>query len=98
MSATNLFEVLRSPLVSEKTARVQELANQYVFEVAADASKADVKAAVEKLFNVKVESVQVVNIKGKVKAFRGRPGSRQGMRKAYVRLGDGQAIDLMAKA
>jgi large subunit ribosomal protein L23 len=98
MSATNLFEVLRSPLVSEKTARAQELANQYVFEVASGATKADVKAAVEKLFNVKVESVQVVNTKGKVKAFRGRPGTRQGTRKAYVRLGDGQAIDLMAKA
>jgi large subunit ribosomal protein L23 len=98
MSASNLFEVLRSPLVSEKTARVQELANQYVFEVAGGATKADVKAAVEKLFNVKVESVQVVNTKGKVKAFRGRPGARQGTRKAYVRIGDGQSIDLMAKA
>lgn len=98
MSATNLYEVLRSPLVSEKTARVQERANQYVFEVASGATKADVKAAVERLFNVKVQSVQVVNTRGKTKAFRGRLGTRQGVRKAYVRLGEGQAIDLMAKA
>ncbi len=98
MSATNLFEVLRRPLVSEKTARVQERSNQYVFEVAGGASKADVKAAVEKLFNVKVESVQVVNTKAKAKVFRGRPGTRQGARKAYVRISDGQSIDLMAKA
>ena len=98
MSLSHLTNVLRSPHISEKTARIQEFSNQYVFEVALDASKSDVKAAVEKMFNVKVESVQVVNVKGKAKGFRGRTGKRGGWRKAYVRLGDGQSIDLVAKA
>jgi large subunit ribosomal protein L23 len=66
--------------------------------VAPAATKADVRAAVEKLFDVKVEQVNLVNTKGKVKAFRQRAGSRQGKRKAYVRLADGQTIDVSAKA
>ena len=98
MNAERLMNVLRSPHVSEKTARIQEVANQYVFEVARDATKSDVKAAIEKMFNVKVEAVTVVNVKGKTKAFRGRSGQRGAWRKAYVRLGEGQSIDLMAKA
>ena len=92
-----LYSVLRAPLVSEKTARLQE-SNQYVFEVAQGSTKADVKAAVEQLFNVQVEAVNVVNLKGKTKAFRQRNGSRGNKRKAYVRLGEGQSIDVMAKA
>ena len=91
----NLYSVLRAPLISEKTARMQET-NQYVFEVAQGATKADVKAAVEQLFNV--QAVNVVNLKGKTKAFRQRSGSRGNKRKAYVRLGEGQSIDVMAKA
>ena len=98
MSTEHLLNVLRSPHVSEKAARIQETANQYVFEVAPTATKADVKAAVEKLFNVAVERVTVVNVKGKVKAFRGRPGQRAHARKAYVRLREGQNIDLVAQA
>ena len=93
-----IFSVLRAPRVSEKTARLQEISNQYVFEVANTATKADVKAAVEKLFDVKVEAVNVVNVKGKNKAFRNRNGRRGDWRKAYVRLADGQAIDVTAKA
>ncbi|MEO7198837.1 MAG: 50S ribosomal protein L23 [Dokdonella sp.] len=92
-----LYQVLRAPIVSEKTARLQE-SDQYVFEVASTATKADVKAAVEKLFNVQVRGVSVVNLKGKTKAFRQRPGTRSNKRKAYVRLGEGQVIDVMAKA
>ncbi len=61
--------------VSEKTARLQELSNQYVFEVSNEATKADVKAAVEQLFDVKVEAVNVVNVKGKNKSFRNRAGA-----------------------
>jgi large subunit ribosomal protein L23 len=98
MSSERLASVLRSPHVSEKAARIQEVANQYVFEVAHEATKADVKAAVETMFNVKVERVTVLNVKGKTKGFRGRAGSRGGWRKAYVRLSEGQSIDLMAKA
>ena len=91
-----LYTVIRAPHVSEKAARAQEH-NQYVFEVAADADKADVKAAVEALFNVKVAAVNMVNVKAKTKTFRFRPGSRSGWRKAYVQLHEGQSIDLTAK-
>jgi large subunit ribosomal protein L23 len=98
MSNERLLQVLRAPLVSEKSARIQESANQYVFEVARDATKADVKKAVEELFKVSVKAVNVVNVKGKTKAFRGRLGGRGSMRKAYISLADGQSIDIVAKA
>jgi large subunit ribosomal protein L23 len=91
-----LYGVLIAPHISEKSARIQEN-SQYVFEISASADKAKVKAAVEALFNVKVESVNLVNVKGKVKTFRFRPGRRQGWRKAYVRLQEGQTIDVTAK-
>ena len=97
MNNEKILAVLRAPLVSEKTARIQEI-NQYVFEVASTATKADVKSAVESLFNVKVEAVNVVNVKGKSKTFRNRAGRRGDWRKAYVRLAEGQTIDVMAKA
>ena len=87
-SNEKIFSVLRAPRVSEKTARLQEVSNQYVFEVSNDATKADVK----------VESVNVVNVKGKNKSFRNRTGRRGDWRKAYVRLADGQSIDVSAKA
>jgi large subunit ribosomal protein L23 len=96
-SSEKILSVLRAPHVSEKTARAQEI-NQYVFEVAQDATKADVKTAIEQLFNVKVDAVNVVNVKGKTKAFRNRSGRRGDWRKAYVKLAEGQSIDLMAKA
>ena len=100
MSAmTNVYEVIRAPRVSEKTARLQEVSNQYVFEVAKTATKADVKAAVEQIFAVKVEAVNVVNVKGKNKSFKFRQGKRGDWRKAYVKLAEGQSIDvMMAKA
>lgn len=97
MSSEKILSVLRAPHISEKTARLQE-ANQYVFEVASDATKADVKTAVEELFSVKVAAVNVVNVKGKKKTFRFRSGSRGDWRKAYVRLAEGQSIDLATKA
>jgi large subunit ribosomal protein L23 len=97
MNNEKILAVLRAPLVSEKTARIQEI-NQYVFEVALTATKADVKSAVESLFNVKVEAVNVLNVKGKNKTFRNRAGRRGDWRKAYVRLAEGQTIDVMAKA
>jgi len=76
---------------------LQEI-NQYVFEVALTATKGDVKSAVESLFKVTVEAVNVVNVKGKQKTFRFREGRRGDWRKAYVRLAPGQTIDVMAKA
>jgi large subunit ribosomal protein L23 len=95
MNNERILDTLRAPHISEKSARLAEH-NQYVFVVAPAATKADVRAAVEKLFDVKVEQVNLVN--SKVKAFRQRAGSRQGKRKAYVRLADGQTIDVSAKA
>ena len=95
---TNVYEVIRAPRVSEKTARLQEVSNQYVFEVATPATKADVKAAIEQIFDVKVAAVNVVNVKGKAKAFKNRMGRRSDWRKAYVTLADGQTIDVTAKA
>ena len=99
MTTVNVFDVIRAPRVSEKTARLQEVSNQYVFEVATTATKADVKAAIEQLFDVKVEAVNVVNVKGKNKSFKFRSGKRGDWRKAYVKLAEGQSIDvMMAKA
>jgi large subunit ribosomal protein L23 len=99
MNEAQLYSVIRAPRVSEKTARLQELSNQYAFDVAKTATKADIKSAVEKIFDVKVEAVNVVNVKGKNKAFRNRQGSRGDWRKAYVKLAEGQSIDVMnAKA
>lgn len=97
MNNERILSVLRAPHISEKSARLAEH-NQYVFLVAPGATKADVSAAVESLFEVTVERVNLVNTRGKVKSFRLRSGSRQGKRKAYVRLAEGQAIDVSAKA
>jgi large subunit ribosomal protein L23 len=95
MSNANVYNVIRAPRVSEKTARLQEVSNQYAFEVSNDATKADIKAAIEQIFDVKVEAVNVVNVKGKNKAFRNRQGRRGDWRKAYVKLAEGQSIDVM---
>ena len=92
------YEIIRAPRVSEKTARLQEVSNQYVFEVATTATKADIKVAVERLFAVTVERVNVLNVKGKEKAFKNRMGRRVDWRKAYVTLAEGQSIVVMAKA
>lgn len=91
------LSILLAPLVSEKTSRIQEN-NQFVFEVATTATKAEVKSAVESLFNVKVEAVNVVNVKGKSKSFKNRAGRRGNWRKAYVCLAPGQTIDVMSQA
>lgn len=92
-----LAEVLRAPHVSEKSTRLQEH-DQYVFLVAPGATKADVKAAVEDHFNVKVRAVNLVNVGGKSRSFRFRAGKRSAKRKAYVTLAAGQTIELMGKA
>ncbi len=97
MKMERILDVIRSPLVTEKAARLQE-SNQYVFAVATDVTKPEVKAAIEKLFEVKVESVNLLNVKGKVKTFHSRNGRRSSMRKAYVRLAEGQSIDTLARA
>jgi large subunit ribosomal protein L23 len=95
MSQESLINVLVSPLVSEKTARVAEN-GQYVFAVQHSANKIDVKRAVELMFKVEVQSVQVCNNPGKVKYFRGQGGHRRGLKKAYVRLKPGFNIEFGA--
>ncbi|MCK4608640.1 MAG: 50S ribosomal protein L23 [Gammaproteobacteria bacterium] len=88
-----LLKVLRAPHVSEKATIAQEK-GQYVFKVASDATKLEIKKAVELMFKVKVTNVQVSNVKSKAKTFGRIPGRRKGWKKAYVTLPEGQAIDL----
>lgn len=95
-SQERLLNVIRAPHISEKSAMATELANQYVFKVATDATKPEIKAAVESVFSVTVESVKVVNQKGKVRRTRTGPGRRNDWKKAYVSLADGQQIDFTA--
>lgn len=93
MSRESLMNVLIGPHVSEKSARVSEGANQFVFRVRRDATKPDIKAAVELMFEVKVAEVNVVNVAGKKKRFGQRLGRRQDFKKAYVRLAPGEKIE-----
>lgn len=95
MIRNKLYNVIKRLHVSEKTARVTAQNNQYVFQVATSANKTDIKQAVEGLFDVKVTGVQVVSMPAKRKAFRGRLGTRKAWKKAYVRLAEGQSIDLV---
>ena len=90
-----LMTVLLAPHVSEKSALVSEKANQFVFRVRTDATKPEIKAAVELMLEVKVDSVQVVNNAGKTKSFGQRLGKRSAFKKAYVRLAQGQTIDFV---
>ena len=93
VSEERIFEVLRSPLISEKSTLASQH-NYYVFRVAKDSSKSEIKAAVEKIFNVKVISVNTLNLKGKIKRFKGKLGKRAGTKKAFVKLAEGNSIDL----
>ena len=93
MNKERLMTVLVQPHVSEKAATVTEKSNQYVFRVLEDASKAEVKQAVELMFEVKVEGVNLLNRPGKTRRFKNMPGRRTGYKKAYVRLQTGQSID-----
>ncbi|MEO5346255.1 MAG: 50S ribosomal protein L23 [Magnetococcus sp. YQC-9] len=93
-----LFQVLDAPRITEKSTMCQEQANQMVFRVAKWANKPQIKAAVEKLFNVKVEDVQTLTQKGKTKRVGRTQGQRSDWKKAIVRLAEGQTIDLYAKS
>ena len=92
-SKERLMTVLVAPHVSEKGALAAEKNNQIVFRVLRDSTKPEIKAAVELMFEVKVDSVRVVNVAGKAKRFGGRPGRRSDWKKAYVSLAKGQTID-----
>ena len=93
-----LLKVLKAPHISEKSTMVAEKLNTIVFKVATDASKAEIKAAVEKLFEVKVEAVRTLNVVGKTKRTGSRMGRRSDWKKAYVTLVPGQDIDFMGGA
>ena len=88
-----LYDVIRKPVVTEKSTMASEN-NALVFEVAIDANKPLIKEAVETLFSVKVKAVNTTITKGKVKRFRGRPGKRKDVKKAYVTLEEGNMIDV----
>ena len=88
-----LMQIILAPIVTEKATMVADKNQQIAFRVIADATKPEIKAAVELLFKVEVESVQVLNRKGKVKRFGRFVGRRRNERKAYVCLKDGQEID-----
>ena len=93
-SKDRLAGVVIAPHVSEKAARVATEGNQYVFRVRGDATKPEIRAAVEFLFEVKVDAVRVVNQPGKEKRFGRSLGRRQDWKKAYVRLVEGQQIEM----
>ena len=95
MHQERLMQVRLAPQISEKATFVADKHEQVVFRVATDATKPEIKAAVELLFKVQVESVQVLNVKGKVKRFRGATGRRKGWKKAFVSLKPGQEINFV---
>ncbi|MEZ5751231.1 MAG: 50S ribosomal protein L23 [Paracoccaceae bacterium] len=87
------YDVIRKPVITEKATMASE-ANAVVFEVAIDSTKPQIKEAVENLFGVKVKAVNTTVTKGKVKRFRGQLGRRNDVKKAYVTLEEGNAIDV----
>ncbi|MCP3663762.1 MAG: 50S ribosomal protein L23 [Gammaproteobacteria bacterium] len=98
MNKERLMQVLLSPVVSEKSTIAAEASRQFVFRVASDATKPEIRKAVEMMFDVQVEQVRVVNTKGKAKRFGQKMGKRSDIRKAYVRLAPDNDIDFGAGA
>lgn len=97
-SEGRLAQVLLAPIVSEKATAVAEKHNQVLFKVLRDATKPEIKAAVELMFKVEVEAVNVVNVKGKVKKFGRSIGRRDHIKKAYVSLKAGQELNFTGEA
>ncbi|HAG53472.1 MAG TPA: 50S ribosomal protein L23 [Alphaproteobacteria bacterium] len=89
------YQIIKRPLITEKTTMIAEH-NTYTFEVLRNADKVEVKNAIEAIFNVKVEKVNILNQAGKTKRFKGISGKRNDVKKAYVRLQEGQVLDLTA--
>jgi large subunit ribosomal protein L23 len=98
IAGERLHQIILAPVVSEKSTRSAEKHNQAVFKVLRDARKPEIKAAVEKLFNVKVEGIRTLNVKGKTKRFGASQGVRSDWKKAYVTLAEGQEIDFLGGA
>jgi large subunit ribosomal protein L23 len=93
LSRQQMFDTILSPVITEKATNISEH-NQVVFRVPLKATKREVRAAVEGLFNVKVTAVNTIRVKGKLKRFRGRVGRRSDYKKAIVTLGEGSRIDV----
>jgi large subunit ribosomal protein L23 len=93
LSRQQMYDIVRAPVITEKATNVSEH-NQVIFRVSLTATKRDVKAAVEGLFNVEVKAVNTIRVMGKLKRFRGRLGRRSDYKKAIVTLGSGQRIDV----
>ncbi len=93
MSAEKHYDIIRSPVITEKSTLLSEH-NQVMFNVAKTATKPEIKAAVEALFEVKVSAVNTLNRKGKTKRFRGISGRQSDVKKAIVTLEEGQSIDV----
>jgi len=94
MNQERLLTIILGPHISEKTSVISEENNQVTFKVANDATKPEIKQAVESLFDVQVKDVQILNVKGKTKkSARGKIRSRSDWKKAYIRLEQGQEID-----
>ena len=87
------YDTILAPVITEKATLLSEQ-NKVVFRVAGDATKDEIAAAVEALFKVNVTKVNTINVKGKTKRFRGRPGRRSDVKKAIVTLAEGQSIDI----
>ncbi|MEE1568932.1 MAG: 50S ribosomal protein L23 [Alphaproteobacteria bacterium] len=96
VSRERMYDIVRRPVITEKTTRGSEH-NQVTFEVALDASKPEIRQAVETLFEVKVTNVNTLRVKGKEKRFKGRLGRRNDYKKAIVTLGEGQHIDVTTR-
>jgi len=95
MNQERLLDVIRAPHISEKATVIAERDNQIVFKVAIDATKTEIKAAVQMLFEVEVDSVRIVRMKGKSKRHGTAMGKRADWKKAYVSLKEGQEIDFL---
>ena len=93
VSQNRAYDLIRSPVITEKATMGSEH-NQVTFRVPIDASKPEIRAAVEKLFEVKVNAVNTIRQRGKVKRFKGRPGKRPDYKKAIVSLVEGHSIDV----
>jgi large subunit ribosomal protein L23 len=93
LTRQQMYDIVRGPVITEKATNVSEH-NQVIFRVPLTATKREVKAAVEGLFNVNVTAVNTIRVMGKLKRFRGRPGRRSDYKKAIVTLREGQRVDL----
>jgi large subunit ribosomal protein L23 len=97
MNQERIMNVLLAPHVSEKATMVGEKLNQVIFKVVTNATTTEIKQAVETLFEVKVKDVRTVNVNGKKRNFRQKPGQRKSWKKAYISLAEGQDLNFLGK-